>query len=394
MFIIKSHLISLFSFFAPAQPLTVQPFAQPVDRPLILKHIEVLSELKKEFAKKNPLKLPDYTDKTPTLAYLKEAPNVLSEWHKAELETRKTKYATFIAPIIQNEKKYCNDYYVFYHGQLSAFRIFQDFLKELYTAINIHQPIDEFEFMRMWHLAEKELIAQSFIDKEEGEQLGTKWWADSRADLMKNMMCVNLSLFGNMWWCGESSFYYFMNNSSAFVTESLISKLFTELFDFYGFSPKYIDELVALNKLIATKEGNLMQILVPKEKVDDYVYLSQPGGTPYRTKIDSTFDKHKNRHIKISTILDQYIKDPSVLKDFDQYQARVLLSKDCMLNPDSGVKIFRYTTVNDSEMGKYKKELKQITNKIFTQALGQKTIKNLTNTGLGKLLELLKDRSI
>lgn len=251
--------------------------------------------------------------------------------------------------------------------------------------INIHEPLAEFEFLRMWHAAEKKFNANEFIDAEEGWSLGHHYWNDHRADLVKNMMCLNLSLFGNFSNSGECTFYYF--TSSLSLSAPYLDTLLGELFDNFGFNKKYISDLTRINDGLVTTEGNLMRIFVPKDKVDDYIYLSHAYGTPYRDKIDvSVFDSKKNRHTRISTILDRYSANPTSIADADRLQARVLLSQDCMLNPESGVKIFRYTTAKDNEMKKYKQAVKNVATEVFSNAVAQRTFKGIRNTKLEKLL--------
>ncbi len=375
----KGYLASLLLLFAWAD-------AKITSAPLV-GHIQVLQELKQRIAADIKKVSVVRTEKIPTLAYLKAAPKLLTASQQLELATRQQLYKPLVGMIIQKEKELCDQYYVFYHGQKAIFRAFQDFLKELYSLVNINKPLPEFEFMRLWYEAEKELEVNSFIDNEEGANGAMHAWFDSRSDLMKNMMCVNLSLFGNMWWDGENSFYYFMNSHSAYINDVLIKDLFTKLLNHFGLDQKFVSDLVNLNYLIGTSEGNLMQVFVPKDKVDEYVYLSIWSGTPYRDKLDaSIYDGVRQRHTKISPLLDQYIKDPSTMGDFDKFQARILLSQNCMLNPESGVKIFRYTTVQDNAMKEYKQAVKDLAATVFSDAVSSGTFKNIKNTKLEKLI--------
>lgn len=243
----------------------------------------------------------------------------------------------------------------------------------------------------MWHKAEKTFKAQEFIDKEEGWSLGTATWNDHRADLVKNMLCVNLSLFGGQ--TGESTWNYFTFGFS--ISCSSVDALMQELFSDFGFDKKYIAELCRINTSFSTPTGNLMQIFIPKDKVDDYVYLSQPFGTPVRNSIvDSIFDANKNRHTKISPILDAYYTGADPITTFDPLQARILLSQDCMLNPESGVKIFRYTKASEQEIKQYKQRVKELAQKVFAQALQTGAFKNISRTPLGYLLKYLPKHTV
>jgi hypothetical protein len=45
-----------------------------------------------------------------------------------------------------------------------------------------------------------------------------------------------------------------------------------------------------------------------------------------------------------------------------------------MLNPDSGIKIYRYTTVSDSDMAKYLTKMKEITHTLFADWLEHQSV--------------------
>ncbi len=59
-----------------------------------------------------------------------------------------------------------------------------------------------------------------------------------------------------------------------------------------------------------------------------------------------------------------YCNKPEDLHGINYAQARLLLTDDILLNPASGVKIFRYTDVDHKSMEKYEERLDQIIQKI------------------------------
>ncbi len=378
-----------FLFFAPS-------FARPKHN--ILPHITMVQALKEHFARTiQKIETPTFTDATPTLSYLDAVKrNKVIGWFfggsnvaEKEIEKYKKEYGDIIDLAIERERRYCSDYYVFYHGLPNSFHIFHDILKELHTLMAISRHPQQFEFFRMWHEAEKQIKIKKYMDDEEGGSLGAHWWSDFSPHLAKTLISVNLSLFGNLFNSSSHSFGYFKDNSK--VNIGFTEKLLKELFKHFGFDASYVSHLIALNEKFKTSEGMLLQIFIPKDKVDDYVYLSQAGGTPYRTVIDDKiYDNKRNRHMKIAPLLDQYIKDPTGMGDFDNFQARMLCSQDFMLNPEGGVKIFKYTTMKESDSKKYHKELKRITGDIFTDWLSAESYKNIEKTSLGRLIDYMR----
>lgn len=372
-------------------------FSKPV-----VAHINVVQELKEKFDFNRSAIPKKRATKVPTVEHMKAVENggVTPMWaaygedyyKKLLNDFYKAQYKQLIDTVVEREYQFCNDYYVFYHGQSKAFRVLQDFLKELYAFINITAPYNRFEFLRISHLAASTFNQNSFIDAHEGADLGFVHWNDTSSEMIKNMICVNLALFGNLSFQSEQTFSYFKFSSSLaglWVLDSITNQLFTD----FGFNPAYIVKLKELAKQVDTAEGNLFQIFVPKNKVDQYVYLSHDYGTPYRAVIEpSVYDYAKQRHTKISSVLDQYIKDPMSIPNFDLMQARMLMSQDGILNPNSGVKIFRYITASDENILKYRKSVKDLAFTVFSDALKNKTFKNTQNTRFNTLLSYIETK--
>lgn len=385
MFTIKSYLLPVLSIFAPVKAANILP---------IVNHVHVIGELKELFIKKAeaPSK-PARATKTPTLSYLKavESGKVALGWYggktaKDIIKDYKKEYGVIIDQAIEREKEFCQNYYVFYHGLPNSFHIFQDFLKNLHAFMEIMSKSGEFEFFRMWHEAEMKIDANKYITDELARSGYINDWTPQVA---KTLISVNLSLFGNLYNSASHTFEYFKDNlkSNPLFTE----ELFKRLFKHYGFNSVYIKELMDLNQKHVTKEGRLIQAFIPKDKVDQYVYLSWGGGTPYGTPIDnSIFDTTLGRHTKIAPILDKYIENIESIIDFNNLQGRMLCSQDFMLHPTGGVKIFKYVTIKDKNAQEYQNKLKEISDKIFSEWINSKAYQNIKKTSLGRLLDFMK----
>lgn len=374
MFYLKSSLFSLLILFSFAGAKPIQP--------QLVKHVHLIGELKERFAQKEIVNKPLRTDKTPTLAYLKavdEGKIPYNGWGSKPQDIIKQyqkDYKQIIDSAIEREQRYCSDYYVFYHGLGNSFNIFQDILKEFHAFLQISGKKVDFEFLRMWQEAEKEIDANVWLSHNPGYVINT-------------LIFVNLSLFGNLQNGGSHSFGYFINNASGsiFFTEQLMNRLFAH----YGLRSSYVKELINLNQKYLSKEGTLIQFFIPKDKVDQYVYLGGGSATTYPFPIVPEVWDHKlGRHTKIAPILDKYTNDLGSIANFDYLQACILSSQDFLLNPDQDIKMFKYVTIKDSDREQYKKELKQICNKMFSEWIKDEAYRNLNGTRLGRLISLMK----
>ncbi|CAN5126392.1 hypothetical protein BH09DEP1_BH09DEP1_6610 [soil metagenome] len=368
----KSYLLPLLSFCVSAEGM-------PIAR--IVNHIHLISGLKEHFAKKVEVPVRKRATKTPTLSYLKAVEDgkiVHNGWGPNPINTIKqyrSDYKQIVDLAIDRELQYCNDYYVFYHGLSNSFNVFQDFLKEFNAFLNVSGKKLDFEFLRMWQDAEKQIDAN-------------KWLASRPGYIINTLIFVNLSLFGNLQNGSSHSFGYFKDNISGGIhlTDSLLRKLFTH----YGLDSKYVSDLITLNQKYLTPEGGLIQFFIPRDKVDQYVYLGGGSATTYGTPlVPSVWDAGLGRHTKIATILDKYIDDIGSIKNFDYLQACILSSQDFLLDPNQDIKMFKYVTIKDKDREQYQKELKQICNKMFSEWIKTQSYINTESTVLGRLMSLM-----
>ena len=98
------------------------------------------------------------------------------------------------------------------------------------------------------------------------------------------------------------------------------------------------------------------------------------------------YDSHNCWHTAISPILDLYQTAPEKIPAhiLDSFQARIVLSQDVMLNPNSGVKIFRYDTINASRKRVYKKNLRELVREMFVDSIKHNGID--PETAVGRLM--------
>jgi hypothetical protein len=258
---------------------------------------------------------------------------------------------------IEKEKEYiAKNCIIFYHGQMREFLLMQDLLVGLFRLIH-KKTINNFVYLRtpdkdfdQFHTVQQFLAAHGYSNV----------WDVQDPD-RKVLLSVNAWLFGNSRELGWSSLYYFLASYNFYKFD--FTELFTNVFRFFNISDyyeKYKDSLTHLNELLSTQEkqktGLLLQICIPKTLVDTITYRSQDAGIPYYHQ----HDPFAMSPIDEITLFKDSNKVPSNL---DEAQYRILLDKQLMLNPDSGIKIFRYCNYKTSPMKQYEKGIQDL----FTQ---------------------------
>lgn len=301
-------------------------------------------------------------------------------------------YPQIVDQAMAREQEHNDGYYVFYHAQELEYYVLQDFVKELYRILNLREPLDDFVFLRAWYeKVEGPKNPNEFTDAHKILLSSSSLPAIFGLDgfLSKQMLAVNLSLFGNSTKgsAGESTFYFFILSKGIhnFHAKDMIKDVFSHC----GLNCAYVDRVLSLMQRIKTfklPRGVLQQIFIPKEKVDKYVYLSRAYGTPLHKKVSTTLELFKNNPEQLT--IDGEIsslratKEPRQL-DVDTLQARIVFLADGMLNPDSGIKIYRYTAIPDDVMATYEKELKQLVQEVATDLLARRL--SCANLGSSKV---------
>lgn len=336
------------------------------------------------------------TQKTTALFTQSQAHMSVPEIKKLITTTYDTKkYNKFIDSILNKEKEY-TDYYVFYHGTDNVWRTPQD----LYTHLYMHfkkmtsEQIKNFIFLRFNGI--NNISINNFLINQT-IQLGL-----INDHLIGNdLIAVNLALFGNVGTPPECTWEYFIKSRGhANPTQSTYENILNK----FGLSHTYIKELMTLTDLYKTNEQTILQIFVPKDKVDSIGYLAWIRGIPADQEImhavtrsvqekkfakttpaldyysallkeeqeqSSLFKKLIERinsgEFSLSYFLDFYRNRPNEIKDINNFQARLFLTSDVLLNPLSGVKIFRYSTATNEQIKKYEDKLQAIIKKIVSE---------------------------
>lgn len=319
-----------------------------------------------------------------------------------DLDLRKT----IIEQALAKEVEMAGKGYAVFYTAIPYMRMFQDITRKQYKAI--HGKVGAlqekaFQFVRYSYqdpIYTQYASATDFLVKE----LTAEGIIDDNVSRLKTILVsTNLSFFGNLGWKEESTYYYF-NHPQPWVKanpEWLMASLQS-----FGYSTAFVNELLALATEIVTKTGDIFQIFIPTGTVNMASYISWRQGIPldtyfiqkvfkrdyltYNPAIDINFMAF---HRAVFAVIAEYKKkykalDPSTLEmtnylitnakagkyylepflssykqgtvpDMDLYQARLVIGK-WLLDPTMGVKIYRYSILDQTKEKQYKEKLKKI----------------------------------
>lgn len=334
---------------------------------LILSHVQLLQELKARvtapFNHRKKLAARKATSQGPTQAYLSLPAMKENVERNYGGYLSRSDIKAIVAKIKKREQELCNDYYVFYHGQEFKFRILQDILKTLLHILHIQAHSKHFVYMRIPEHDFALIHPETFITTNYTNDNVT----DHENHIRKRLLAVNLSLFGSSGYAElECTFNFFVKSCN--IAPPRFTKTLEEFFEGYGFPSSFIEELHKLYEKYKTFEGNLIQIFIPKGKIDECAYLSLPFGRPYNEPIvDNLFDQKKKRHSSMGAILDKYYRLPQSMPNLDRLQGRLIISNETLLNPNYGIQMYRYTTMHKDTKKRYKAELQKILEKLVHQ---------------------------
>jgi hypothetical protein len=314
---------------------------------------------------------------------------------------------------LAKEREMNKDYYVFYTA-VPHTRVFQDVMRKLYQLkvgkIGALQD-KAFQFVRY---AYKDPVYNTYNNVsdfliKEFQKNGIV--NDHNLDIITILLSTNLAFWGNIDSPPESTFFYLLHTQIwSKPKRAWLEQAFTSLGYSLNSTKKLIDELMELSTSVQEMKpsvGDLFQIFVPKKLIDQLGYLAWRMGIPFDVpfiqavfsdpdlsfkptgphsveseRFEPEFDAFTTKwHEKdpqavtwvnkmienirsgkyyLSSFLNQYETNPQSIKDIGYHQARLLITNDGLLNPASGLKIYRYSLLNKEQEAKYKAALKNI----------------------------------
>ncbi len=271
-------------------------------------------------------------------------------------------FKKLLKSVIQNEIKFKDDYYVFYHGQPRDFALMQDIYHGL-TKIIYKKEMRDFVILRI--PTQDQFIFKTVFDflnyYIKNDEIFSVEEFDLQMHIKKLLLSVNPSLFGNTFGPGCSTLEYFLCSTGCTFVDT--SDLIEKTFEFFGLQAVYYEnqfKIKELQELLCVQEkektGLLQQIFVPRNIVNQVAYRSVPLGSLYYE------DRNPDGHSASIDLSDYENNKYSDDFSFDITQFRLLMSGP-MLNPEGGVKIF--TFCNQTQMfTEYKIKLKELLSKI------------------------------
>ena len=269
----------------------------------------------------------------------------------------------------------------------------------------------------------------------------TEGFNDHVEPFKSQILPVNFTPFANVGKVDEGSLYFFIKKSNLSDPKWLIKKI---IFEELKFNEKYMVTLENNFKKYMTPKfgGHMLQIFIPKNKVNQFVYLctyqyGEPLATelvyPNKTALSNLennitpnkknfvslygFNEEEQRHDLISPYLEKYttfpfcliektllntclefLKNKNVLRFYakntiNDLQGRIIFFSD-FFNPENKIKIFRYNFVEEKNRQIYKKELVKTINEMMKEWIISEKYENLAkdekNIPLIKLLRVIK----
>lgn len=309
----------------------------------------------------------------------------------------------------QKKELSLKDYYVFYTA-IPYMRLVQDVVRKMYkNAIGnvggLPSSKQAFQFLRFTN---KDSVYNQYKNATDFLTRETKasGLIDDEVKSKTILVSANLALFGNIGTNNESTWYFF-NNPQPWST--LNRSILESALKSYDYSVKFVPEIMTLLPDLKDAKGNLttdlFQIFIPKATVNEVGYLSWRLGIPFDTelipkalglatmtfgpedklsylavkeKVTAFRTKYQNNDPEaraitdqwltniskgkyhLSTFLDKYKSAPTSLNIANAAQARLLITNTMLLNPASGILIYRYSMMDPKKELAYKQKLNEI----------------------------------
>ncbi len=182
-------------------------------------------------------------------------------------------HKALISSMLKKERELAESHYVFYHGQRFFYLVLSDLIKEIHFQETGQRIRDNFYYLR---------IPQEDKFNETLESLLAHVKKSENPDFEKEISSIslssNVSLYANSAFPDDASLYYFLINFN--VHGFSWGYIFKEM----GLDKSYVNEIKDLTDEIQTNEGVMVQIFIPKDRVNKYVYLAKSFGKTLNAK--------------------------------------------------------------------------------------------------------------
>jgi|GEM_PF-6741695 len=295
----------------------------------------------------------DIESKTQSLQHIKYNIDHIANSPFIEKIVKTPEIAQLATKVLDQEKKlFSSDNYVFYHGQSREYGFLQELYKLLYQAkyntevgkefifTNLHRPIMDEKLLQEEENIRKKLIVFDPDDRWKKEVKGHR-------------LFMAAALLGNSTQPDMSPLSYVEKNRG--TNEVSLSP--RDLFTMFDYQDVYETVKTDVEKLhneykSLSPHGQLLQIIVPKAKLTDYVYSAGNKGENksativHDQKLESTTDIQK-----IMSAFPHNVQS----SDNKEFVLVNTVGKNGPLDPSGPFKIFSYDTVSADKREKYSK---------------------------------------
>lgn len=378
-----------------------------------------ISGLNQRFDKVKPKSKPAKYSQSDAFVSINTLKDYAEDSFSTEFGTKYTiTYKSLIEKMLATERKLKDDYYVFYHATDSRFIILEDLFMALCqlkgkckskVQFIILRDFDNDAFQKSFtHGGIEGATIEKWMDKK-AHYLTDPLQFNNQPDVQPYLLSVNFSLFANLGRPHSNTLRYFFNNFSAAAPP--MGKLFDETIAPYVSDSikrqQYVNQLKNISNQIgvdAKHIGIMLQIFIPKKLVDNAVYLSKQQGyywdykIPENKSLDKIYSLTKHRYTQVAPILERYQNNPERLALYyddsgtpaenswsttitpkftdpatstkkhiviDRIEGRLFLKKEYFATPDSGILIYRYTTLTNKQEKNYKKQVSTIAKEVY-----------------------------
>ena len=350
--------------------------------------------------------LPDLYTQTQAHAQIKKMRELIQENFKNQV----VPHFDIISRMVTKEAELKDTHYVFYQTTATMLTVITDVFTQLYFNAHPNEKGTDdatFRFLRFQGQSTNSTAAQFLEDEMRGSGLVD----DKLQRIMAILLSVNLSLFGSTGSKTESTYLRFLDNRRS--VEPWQKDELNTMMDHFGVTKKYVEDIMKLNELFTvTPEGALVQMFVPKNIVDNIVYLAWIRGIPAsgpimewikayqqspgvaraenrgglehiqesREKLMEIFTTQQDNPMfkafmddlksgKFSTYayLKAYCNKPAEVPYLNDTQGRMIFTKEGLLNPESGIKIYYYFGTPREKIAEYTNKLNEIVGKIIAE---------------------------
>jgi hypothetical protein len=215
------------------------------------------------------------------------------EYREGRPDAKTQPHKDLLQAAIGREAQHADTHVAFYHAQPPEMRIAQDVYKRLYEKQNGVQVSEDFHFMRFPGPDGSEFKQYEHVNTfVEAAMQKQGLINDHTTEVRANVVAANLALHGNFGHPGEETFGYFWRGESPFLSSTgraigrntihpEVERHMESYHEKFGFPTNGLQRfLEQAGKLNQTSEGSILQVLVPKERVDELAYLSHAHGLP------------------------------------------------------------------------------------------------------------------